>query len=245
MNRVWIALALAVVGSSAAGCSPSAVGDPCTPEGEFVPTSAGAEPTTLRLDLNSVQCETRVCLSDYFRGRVSCPYGNTDQGSTPTSIAAGACLEVVGYRGYYTTTGNPVSSSDPNTKLCCPILGVDPPGTPNSSSTNNTITQPVEPQCENRTASDAVYCSCRCGAPSGNDPATGLPADTSQITLCACPSGFSCVDICDQTHGNCSTLPFGKWGSYCVKDASSAIDQTNVAGVGQCPANGSSLPIPQ
>jgi len=71
--------------------------------------------------------------------------------------------------------------------------------------------------------SDSVYCSCRCDIP---DPST-VPGitdqeknelDKSKVQLCDCPSGFKCVPLCDQTHGNCSIVPKGKWGSYCVRD---------------------------
>ncbi|MFI5298897.1 MAG: hypothetical protein ACHREM_12435 [Polyangiales bacterium] len=230
MNRVWIALAFAVVGSSAAGCSPSAVGDPCTPEGEFVVTSTGADPTVFRVDLNSVQCETRVCMSHYFRGRVSCPYGNDQPGVTDaTSTTIGACLEVPNYRGFFTKDGTTAG------KLCCPVLGVDPnfPGDSTQSPAEpagNTILRAVPAQCADRQASDAVYCTCRCDVPSVDptDPSNPNKAvDKSQLSLCACPNGFQCVNLCDNTHGNCSTLPFGKWGSYCVKAASASYDDSS------------------
>jgi hypothetical protein len=212
MNRVWIALAMAVVGSTALGCSPSTVGDPCTPEAEFVLNSAGSEPSVFRVDLNSVQCDTRVCMTHYFRGRVSCPYGNA---SDATGRAAGACYEVPGYRGLFTNTG------DPSGALCCPKLGVPTGGEPDSPD-GNTLAATVPAQCSKRTAQDAVYCTCRCDVPSQD--ASGNPIDKSQISLCSCPSGFSCVNLCDEQHGNCSTLPVGKWGSYCVKDASKGDD---------------------
>lgn len=60
------------------GCPSGGVGDPCTPEDEYSPTFAGFDEGETNAETRSFQCETRVCLVNHFRGRVSCPYGNTD-----------------------------------------------------------------------------------------------------------------------------------------------------------------------
>ena len=238
MNRVWIALALGLFGVTSQGCKPSTVGDPCTPEQEFSPRSAGAQPETLTLDLNSVQCDTRVCMSHYFRGRVSCPYGNGPSDSAHTVPSPNTCFAVKGLRGLYSVTGDyPTTPA----QSCCPIIGRAPDDNEDIAAGDpqqgNGITAHVDPQCANRTAQDAVYCTCRCDVPDKDKD--GLPVDRSKLNLCTCPDGFACTPICDSTHGGCSALPFGKWGSYCVKQSQVEVDISTARS--KC---GTDLPIP-
>lgn len=200
MNRMVVAACfVGVLGANALACSASGVGDPCIPEDEFLRNSGSAQPNELIIDVNSVQCETRVCLKHYFKGRVSCPYGNGGKsGQTgscqPVKDAKGAVI-----RGLYTIDGKGITDGG---VLCCPVLGdVD----------QAAIKNPVDAQCSGRQAKDAVYCSCRCEVPSDPD------IDKSQVNLCKCPDGYACVELCSQTKGGCSVVPKGKWGSYCVK----------------------------
>jgi hypothetical protein len=209
MNRLVVASILGVIGSFAFGCSPVAVGDPCIPEIEFSASSGAANQDDLTIDVKSVQCETRVCLQHYFKGRVSCPYGNGGKGGTqqcvdpkadPKTCDKKKCRQVGDHRNVYTIDGVAVGDGG---ELCCPILG-----DPNEGA----IANPVSGQCSKRPASQAVYCSCRCDVP--NDP----DIDRNQVQLCKCPSGFTCKPLCDSQNGNCGVVPKGKWGSYCVKD---------------------------
>lgn len=73
-----------------AGCKPGGVGDPCVPEDEYSPSFGGFDETEVSVETRSFQCETRVCLVNHFRGRVSCPYGQTadDVASLPASDPA-------------------------------------------------------------------------------------------------------------------------------------------------------------
>lgn len=57
------------------GCESGGVGDPCVPEDEYRPDFSGFAETEVNLERRSFQCETRVCLVNHFRGRVTCPYG--------------------------------------------------------------------------------------------------------------------------------------------------------------------------
>ena len=187
-----------VLGAFTFGCAPSGVGDPCIPEIEFASNSGSAQALDLSIDVNSVQCDTRVCLQHYFQGRVSCPFGNHN-----VSGQTGKCAQVGDRRGYYTIGGQD------NGTLCCPVIGdVD----------QKPIANPVQAQCSGRQAKDAVYCSCRCDVPSDPD------IDRGQVTLCKCGDGFACVPLCDATHGGCALLPKGKWGSYCVKQGKLGSD---------------------
>ncbi|GAC1352753.1 MAG: hypothetical protein NVS3B20_13480 [Polyangiales bacterium] len=209
IDRMTMA-ALCLFSCIALGCETSAVGDPCTPEKELDPAFNQFDPSEYGTELNSPQCETRVCLRHYFKGRVTCPYGN---GAKVPSDPSARCVPVAGKMGlfvYAKADGTPLSS----TAFCCPIPG---------DIEQRAIQKPVDPQCRDRPAKDAVYCSCRCDVPDDPD------IDRSQINLCACPTGFSCTPLCGiygkkpdgspNVIGNCTTIqPKGLWGSYCVKD---------------------------
>ena len=77
----------ALLGLSALACEPGGVGDPCTPEDEYQPDFSGFANTEVNVESKSFQCETRLCLVNHFKGRVSCPYGQpdpNDPGADPT-----------------------------------------------------------------------------------------------------------------------------------------------------------------
>lgn len=63
----------------------------------------------------------------------------------------------------------------------------------------------VKPQCSDRTADRAVYCSCRCADINGNKP--------SDQTFCDCPDGFTCSPLVTSI----GTGNQGLTGSYCIK----------------------------
>ncbi len=92
-------LAVVALGLVAMGCESGGVGDPCIPEDEYNPQFSGFSLEEVNVESRSFQCETRVCLVNKFRGRVSCPYGATN-------------LE-------------PSGGTDPR----CPIPGTDPKST--------------------------------------------------------------------------------------------------------------------
>ena len=72
-----IALAILIARFAGLGCTPGGMGDPCIPEDEYSPTFSGFGETEVNVESRSFQCETRICIADHFRGRVSCPYGQT------------------------------------------------------------------------------------------------------------------------------------------------------------------------
>ncbi|MGC4089583.1 MAG: hypothetical protein QM756_17180 [Polyangiaceae bacterium] len=73
ISGILTALAL---GALSAACTPGGVGDPCTPEDEYLTTFSGFSVEEVNVESRSFQCETRICLVNHFQGRVSCPYGN-------------------------------------------------------------------------------------------------------------------------------------------------------------------------
>ena len=212
------AIFFGMVGSLQIGCSSSGVGDPCTPESEFDVGGGGANVTDLSVDLNSTQCDTRVCLQHYFQGRVTCPFGNGQ--ATGQATPGAQCLPVDAnqYPGLYTLDGT-VSGT-----LCCPVVGgvMDDAGQVQQTPIN----KPVEAQCSGRTVSDSVYCTCRCDVPS--------TVDKSTVNLCTCPSDFVCLPLFTNP-----ALPLGKQGSYCVRKSQSSLtaDASEQTITGACGAD--------
>jgi hypothetical protein len=63
------------IGFFPASCQTGGIGDPCTPEDEYLGTFAGFKVTQENIESRSFQCESRICLVAHFQGRVSCPAG--------------------------------------------------------------------------------------------------------------------------------------------------------------------------
>lgn len=165
------------------GCADQGVGDPCTPEQEYDPSFIGFDEKEVNVESKSFQCRTRICLVNHFRGRASCPYGQSTEGQAPAN-AKGACT-IPGTTNAVTGLTNPddaTSFRDPRKKALVP------------------------PQCRDRAADKAVYCSCRCADINGDKP--------SDQTFCDCPDGFACRPLVTSIgQGN-----EGLTGSYCIKD---------------------------
>lgn len=70
----------------------------------------------------------------------------------------------------------------------------------------------VQPQCANRNADKAVYCSCRCANADGKTD-DGLP-------YCDCPDGFSCSHLVDSISSAGNKISEGLTGSFCIKQGS-------------------------
>src|ERR1700736_5922873 len=120
-----IAAGVAVAVLSGTGCKQTGVGDPCTPEQEFQPSFQGFNEQEVNVESKSFQCQTRLCLVNHFRGRVSCPYGQKN--------------------------GNPPDG--PQGILACAVPGSDPTHDPITGNPNDTTNgKNVQAQCLDRTA---------------------------------------------------------------------------------------------
>lgn len=107
--------------------------------------------------------------------------------------------------------------NDPNTKIT---------GNPNLGAQNV-----VKPQCTDRTADKAVYCSCRCANADGKTD--------DGANYCDCPDGFTCTHLVDSIGvGN-----EGLTGSFCIK-AGSAFDKATAC-PSTCDPTIASCPGPQ
>lgn len=74
------------------GCPAEGIGDPCVPEDEYSPTFSGFAITEVSTESRSFSCQSRLCLVNRFRGRVSCPYGQelAAQGDARCSLPGSA-----------------------------------------------------------------------------------------------------------------------------------------------------------
>jgi hypothetical protein len=189
--RISLLLAMAI-GASFIGsnCGGSGVGDPCTPEDEYLTSFTGFSQNEVNIESRSFQCLTRVCLVNHFQGRVSCPLGQVEDPTAKNS-------------GLATCMGTTANRTDP---ACLPggALHEQSCQVPDRDGARweDRIAVPVQPQLVERQADQTVYCSCRCGG-EGVDPAT----------LCDCPSNYACVPLVDD-------LGLGKGqlaGDYCVQ----------------------------
>jgi hypothetical protein len=183
------ALVTAVAGT---GCQSTGVGDPCIPEAEYLTSFLGFSFSEVNVESKSFQCQTRLCLANHFQGRVTCPYG---QNSTGT--AAGTAS----FDGTHTGCFTPINKA---------VDGIDSSGTvetpPAGGVGGGAGPGAVYPNCTDRIAENAVYCSCRCA---NIDGSTGDGAN-----YCKCPTGFACTQLVSSI-GNTET---GLTGAYCVKN---------------------------
>jgi len=224
-----LAAAVAISIFTGTGCQSSHVGDPCTPEQEYDPSFLGFAETEVSVASKSFQCQTRLCLVNHFQGRVSCPYGQQQNGQpiAPTLACAKGVVprpDGVGSACNGQTaqdwgccapgTNAPISGWDPT---CQGLLAGSPYDSPCSASNTSASAQAcnsgVLGQDSCRTADTAVYCSCRCADVNGqtNDGAN----------YCTCPDGFTCTQLVSSIGVSDSGLT----GAYCMKNGTGFTGQ--------------------
>jgi hypothetical protein len=137
LTRALVQLVLPISMPFMIGCESGGVGDPCIPEDEYRTDFSGYAETEVNLERRSFQCETRVCLVNHFRGRVSCPYGQDAPIPESGLSIEDANEELVTHTEHCTVPGN----------------------------RDDKILVPVRPQLQARRPEQAVYCSCRCDGP--------------------------------------------------------------------------------
>lgn len=143
--RLYLFFAMAVGASFVGGsCGPAGVGDPCVPEEEFLTDFPGFNESEVNVESRSFQCLTRVCLVNHFRGRVSCPYGQTEAQGIKCSSDPGACVTGIDH------------------ETSCRIPDRD------GSDVADRVKVEIPAQYQDRSARDTVYCSCRCAGPDPN-----------------------------------------------------------------------------
>jgi hypothetical protein len=198
MTRSILAALAAVVAIpvlSGTGCQTTGIGDPCIPEPEYDPSYLGATKDDTDTESKSYQCQSFLCLVNHFQGRVTCPYGQKSYNDQGTSNVK-PCATPIGQPVTGTTNGQPGGTGNPF---------VDP----NKQDT-------VPPNCENRPASNSVYCSCRCA---------NLQGKTDDgFNYCTCPDGFQCTQLVTSI----GTAFEGLTGAYCIKSGTAYNPETFV-----------------
>jgi hypothetical protein len=158
-------------------CDSGGVGDPCTPEEEYLENFAGFKLTEENIESRSFQCQTRVCLVNHFQGRVSCPLGQDTprncQNDGDCTADGDTCVEA----GVILTDCDPTPCSD----------GGDPANCNESDSSNAACGGRV---CEK----DGGYCHCSASecpqdyfCDAENNPATGRPKNLCTTKVCSQP----------------------------------------------------------
>ncbi|HMJ56021.1 MAG TPA: hypothetical protein VK540_28320 [Polyangiaceae bacterium] len=82
-QKTWAVVVIFAVSLLSLGCQSGGIGDPCVPEDEYQQYFSGYSETEVNLESRSFQCETRLCLVNHFRGRVTCPYGQDEEDKSP------------------------------------------------------------------------------------------------------------------------------------------------------------------
>jgi hypothetical protein len=116
-----------------------------------------------------------------------CPYGQNIDGGAPAPMPVTGCVTPA--------TGVLVTGRDSNGNI------VD--------TTQQAL---VEPQCLDRTAANAVYCSCRCANANG--------ATNDGANYCQCPDGFSCTQLVPSVG---TSTDQELTGAYCVKSSAQYV----------------------
>jgi hypothetical protein len=114
---------VAALSALPASCQSGGVGDPCTPEDEYDALSPGFNLAEAYIESRSFQCATRICLSNHFQGRVSCPFG---QGATTSCSGPGGprdelCDQTRGEKCALSSTSLP--DCDPADPTACSFFG--------------------------------------------------------------------------------------------------------------------------
>jgi hypothetical protein len=213
-----LAAAAAMVAIMGTGCQSTGVGDPCTPEQEYLPTFTGFNVQEVSTEAESFQCQTRLCLVNHFQGRVSCPYGQDSTGAAIPPATAGCVTP-----GIQTPVTGPLNSA----------------GKPVDAKTGVA----VPPQCLDRTANATVYCSCRCADLNGSHSGGTFCTCPSGFTCTQLVSALSAQEEQGLTGAYCikdntaySSSSTGISNSAC---ALGECGQTGTANCGSAANNGS------
>ncbi|HEY0468615.1 MAG TPA: hypothetical protein VGC79_30680, partial [Polyangiaceae bacterium] len=89
-------------GASGGSSVPGALGSPCVSVRESDPQFSGFDIDDVIIETGATGCSSAVCMIDHFRGRASCPYGQSGAdggcllpyGSAPVSVAVEPQLDL-------------------------------------------------------------------------------------------------------------------------------------------------------
>lgn len=189
----------------AAACKSTGVGDPCTPEAEYNTSGNGSDGFSVK----EVNVESKS-----FQCQTRLCLVNHFQGRVSCQYGQDS-------------SGNPPAG----VKNGCTV-----PNDPSTKITGDTslgAKNVVQPQCTDRTADKAVYCSCRCANADGNT--------NDGANYCSCPDGFTCSHLIDSLGANISE---GLTGSFCIKQGTD-YDPSGATCANTCDPNTNPCPGPQ
>ena len=201
----------------------------CTPDEEYDPTFQGFSIQDVSVESKSYVCLSRLCLVNHFQGRVTCPYGQTAPNMGPTGPAGAAVNSQYGCG---------IPGTVPNTNASNGALGY-------ASSAQVTASNVTVAGCSagqvpaqavgtggssasNRTANQAVYCSCRCENVQGNT--------NDGDVYCTCPENYTCTQLVTSIGAGDTGLT----GGYCILNGTAYNPALSTAttcppgGAGQC-----------
>ena len=205
-TSVVIRLTIGILVATVAGCSgqtqagtesdggastKSAIGAACIPAAEKVTAFHGSSEREINIETRSPTCESELCLSNHFRGRVTCPYGQDSSGNAPPG--AKACT---------TPDGAPIAN-DAHTGASVPAQCLD-----------RTADKAVYCSCrcanaQGRTDDGAHYCACPSGL-SCKPLVTAIGANDDDLAGAYCikdgtdfDPATTCAAVCDPQVATC------------------------------------------
>ena len=210
-----VAVFLAVIEGT--GCQATGVGDPCTPEQEYHTSFAGFDEKEVNVESKSFQCQTRLCLVNHFRGRVSCAYGQNGRQRDCERRAvfdhdARSARRPCSVPGDPSLLIDPTKDDNGNPIVPAPKAGHSvPPSAPTA--------RPTRPS------------TARAAAPTSTARRTTAPTTASARTAYACTQLVTSIGAGDT----------GLTGAYCIKnntayDSNAACAQSCDPMVNSCPA---------
>ncbi len=101
----------ALLALGAVGCSPSGLGDPCTPEA--IP-SGGFSPREVYVESGSVQCRTRTCMVYHLNGNPECTPNCRECGGGGSDV----CPRCTGAPASCVTVGSPMLENSDERVFC-------------------------------------------------------------------------------------------------------------------------------
>lgn len=160
------------------------VGAACIPSWEMCPTEPGAQESGAHFDSDNPMCNGGACISNHFRGRVSCPMGNPAGGSLYTG-ADKECF-VPGTQEKVTAAIAPQCRDRKDNVYCtCQCAGSDASKSYCTCPTGFVCGRPTEPLDTSLLGPDDKYC-----VRPGND-------STQDGTTCCSVENPACPDRCD------------------------------------------------
>jgi hypothetical protein len=192
--------------------APASVGAPCIPSAEYSASFSGFHAGEVTLDDGNPACGAATCLVNHFVGRVTCPYGQSEDGGAPPG--APSCT-VPG-------SSTPVAPNDPRSG-----------DTVQPQCTDRTGAAAVICSCrcanaEGKTDDGASYCACPAGLTCSQVVPLVVSGDPSAGAYCI-PKGTAfdpndfCGNTCFAPRADCPEADAGALGTGAAPRATTYV----------------------